>query len=238
MKRIFTTLSQKWPEYLLEILVITIGILGAFALNNWNEGRKEWQEERLILQQLHEDLLNSKTQSQALIESETRALKILQAGLGKSSQVDSLFEAGNANEIAIEIFWDFQHELPVFRFYDDLKNSGKSGIIKNINIRKQLSILQTAVDHLDFLLADRRAVHITRIDAIAEKDINFLPIISSQHKPKSTGEHSDYKTLLQDQRIRNLVGMKLQTTDEVLTSRRMLDSQIEELIKSIKQELR
>jgi hypothetical protein len=55
MKRIITTLSQKWPEYLIEAIVIVASILGAYALDNWNENRIDRNKELQILSQLTED---------------------------------------------------------------------------------------------------------------------------------------------------------------------------------------
>lgn len=62
MKRLFKTFAEKWPEYLLEILVITLGILGAYVLNNWNETRKSNRATKQALENIMGDLKQDSVQ--------------------------------------------------------------------------------------------------------------------------------------------------------------------------------
>lgn len=56
MKRIFQTLSKKWPELLLELIVITVGILAAYGLNNWSQRRAQKNSEMEILSEIKSNL--------------------------------------------------------------------------------------------------------------------------------------------------------------------------------------
>ena len=49
MKKIINHLKENWIRHGFETFVIIIGILGAFALNNWNENRKNRNLERKLL---------------------------------------------------------------------------------------------------------------------------------------------------------------------------------------------
>ncbi|MDG1490823.1 MAG: hypothetical protein P8R43_02950 [Planctomycetota bacterium] len=56
MRRAFHPIKSSWYQYFLEVLVIVVGVLGAFALNNWNESRLNRALEQEVLEQLSADL--------------------------------------------------------------------------------------------------------------------------------------------------------------------------------------
>lgn len=59
MKNIIEIIKRKWAEYLLEMLVITISILGAFFLEEWDEDKLLEERQNAALNQLIVDLNNS-----------------------------------------------------------------------------------------------------------------------------------------------------------------------------------
>ena len=61
MKQLIENFQKKWPTYLLEILVLIVGIYGAFVVENWNESRKERQKEKDYILRFMQDLRNDTT---------------------------------------------------------------------------------------------------------------------------------------------------------------------------------
>ncbi len=222
-----------------EIILVVIGILIALGINNWNENRKESIEEKLVLRSLLENLKLAKTQSEWLISREEtlkkRLIKILGIEYLDNNHVKELIP----DSIFKSAVWELQSDQPTFNAYNNLKNTNKLGLIKNKILNEKFTDLEFQLNKLNDILEDRLSVHQIRIDDILEKDINFIPLAKS-NVPEINIEHetpNDYLELLKIKRIRNLLGMKLTYTQDVIDFRENLDKEIGELIILIENDL-
>ncbi|MEO9476357.1 MAG: hypothetical protein ABJG41_12510 [Cyclobacteriaceae bacterium] len=134
MNRILTTLSEKWPEYLLEIFVLIIGIYGAFAVDNWNENRKCLKDEQALYDQLLLDYEANLAQLEQKIFMHEQSIKsgfaILQAiDYPENINYDSL-----TSHLAI-----FSIDPTFDPIANDLVGSGKINLIQNPELNRFLS---------------------------------------------------------------------------------------------------
>ncbi len=134
MKTILEILQRKWAEYLLEILVIVIGVLGAFILNNWNDQRKLKKEEKVTLSNFKESLKNDLQNLEFRIDLNNRvdsSIDILLDHLEEDIDYnDSLkYHFGNTTFTA-----NLQIDLSVF---ETLK-SNNLNIISNYKLRENI----------------------------------------------------------------------------------------------------
>lgn len=102
MKRIFSTLAQKWPEYLLEILVLIIGIYGAFAVDNWNENRKAEAEEINLFKNILTDLQSDSLLAVACLKQLEMQLTVVDRMIKDIQDQDSSYKHDNAGIVR---FW-------------------------------------------------------------------------------------------------------------------------------------
>ena len=235
--------AGKLSKYLLyafgEIILVVIGILIALQINNWNEERKNNLEEIAILESLDKNLILAQKQSKTLVTSEKDTKKILLLVLGLDSLQSDFSEQPITDKLFKDAFWNLENDIPVINTYTDLKNTNKLVLIKNQQIKEKFTSLEVNLNELKGMLEDRLNVQQIRIDVIAENEINFIPLIKSAIPSIiiKNEKQNDYAQILTDQRIRNLLGIKLNMTQDVLDYRENLDKDISELTMLIESEL-
>jgi hypothetical protein len=232
--------TSKYFKYAIgEIVLVVIGILIALQINNWNENRKQNTEEIAILKNLYENLTLAKQQSKALILEEEALKKSLIFILGIDSNQINDTKIAISDSIFKSAVWDLQTNLPTVNAYINLKNTNKLSLIKSKKINEKFTDFEFSINKLYDLLEDRLNVHQIRIDAIFENDINFIPLIKFNIPTISVENETpnNYSQILTQKRIRNLLGMKLSFTQDVINYRKNLDTEIKELLLLLASEL-
>lgn len=142
MKTILETLKKKWAEYLLEIIVIMIGIIGAYGLNNWNETRKNKLRTKSHLEELKAELLYDLSRLENVtIEFDIRD----EAGLYVNEFLSGTLL--HVDTMKLKYSYLIAGHLAHFGFtdvaYNNLINSGNIGDIENDSLKRMLGLLHS-----------------------------------------------------------------------------------------------
>jgi hypothetical protein len=232
----------KYARYAIgEILLVVVGILIALQINNWNEAQRARSEEKVLLENLYEDLKAASEQSEGFISKEQQLIDNLIMTMGIHPNGKPAPREFFADSIILGIIWDFESNVPVINSYAEIKNTGKTSLIRNRNIRQKFTNLELKINNLNTLVKDRLTVQQIRIDNIAQDDLNLVLFIDQRGSNLDVnleGEpENNYPEIVKRPRVRNLLAMKLLLTRELLKFRIELQNEINLIVDLIEKEI-
>ena len=137
MKKIFRKYRNAVIKYLLEILVIITGVLGAFGLNNWKGDQNKLDLEREVLEQIQEDL------EITLVDLKNDII-IHRKALAGHENINAFLNSEKEynDSLIFDFYWIKQEEyiFPSLTGYDNLNSFGID-ILSNDTIQAYISAI-------------------------------------------------------------------------------------------------
>ena len=146
--RIIRHLKSDWFRYGFETIAVVVGILVAFALDNWNENRNTVKEADIYTQKLINDLVTDSLNINILITT----VRIMQ------KDIENYFEYFDSDDIPLHNLLDSVKNVRpnFFRYFSinytltDMQSSGKIALL-NEDQRQSLIVLSNAQDFLTII---------------------------------------------------------------------------------------
>jgi hypothetical protein len=169
MKNILRHLKSDWYRYVLETLVVIVGILIAFSLNNWNEERKERLLEEQLKKNLYNELIDVLAYNKEVLSSEfdiqIQHLNHLLSDEGREFNYEDFINQ-TGDYWAVKKFSLITYVLsytafydPNFKYYKSAVNDGSISILKD----------KEFVNDLEFIYINGPA----RIDRLYNKEVEL-----------------------------------------------------------------
>ena len=168
--------TSKYLKYAIgEIILIVIGILIALQINNWNEGNKNIEQEKVYLKNLKDDLngiidaYNIANTVESLILKQTKDI-LRHYDLNEGFyNMDSIFP--KLNDLTVR--WNV---TPSATTLVEMINSGQTKLIRNTNLRKELVAFN---EELNLWSANTVNNHTNLVDNLIVPEIFKLGAYSS-----------------------------------------------------------
>ncbi len=227
----------KYMRYAIgEIALVVIGILIALNINNWNEERKENKIESIYLEEMLEDYQTNLNRSRNAIKTLESILPYLTILLEQSSLDNSSVSLDSLNKAFNQI-----NSMPTYnssdRVYNNLIGSGDLKIIKNKELKTELSVYFETLNTLKVIQTTHEMelvesfqpyiIEYMDFQAVAPKRIDDF----SLPPPK---ERSKILDVINDRKFRNIVTLKWVIATDLLEQNRRLKQINKNIIQLLK----
>jgi hypothetical protein len=228
--------QQHWTAAVIELLIVVLGVFIGLQVSNWNEQRRDHALERQYLERLREDFLLSAKGAEDAIA--TQDLQTRLAGQMLERLQACRLDDSQRVTFAHGLYVLGRQQPPVLTrgTIDELRSTGRIGIIRSIGLRHALSdIVQTQDRTAEVfrVILERRTQPLAYIDARTA----FLVTGASDAAPKAGEIGFDFPAMCHDPAFINYVSHLRQMASVVAGQNRRLLENYRAMVRQLEAEL-
>ena len=214
MRRSVENKSINIKHILTEISLITVGVLVAIAVDNWNTNR-------LIKIEVDDYLFEIKSEIQGGIEFQNGSIKRFESMSNNLLRVMKIIERNDLDSIPfmdeliwpIGTTWPIRYELPILEEFIDKEYLNN---IQNDSLKKSLKMYSRIKDSANEMAAFNEKQYLDKVESFVNKNIEYLEIMrSDMWKTRNINDHprikTNFKKLYDDLEFWNILTLKTET---------------------------